>query len=56
MTRLVLGFVLLFVALILLATAAGMKSGTAPRPGGAMVRLAGFVMLLFGLISLSTSC
>jgi regulator of protease activity HflC (stomatin/prohibitin superfamily) len=54
-TRLVLGFVLLFVALIILATASGMKGGAAPRPGAALARLGGLVILLLGILSLATS-
>ena len=55
MTRLVLGFVLLFIALIVLATATGMKSGASPRPGAALTRLVGLVILLLGVLALSTS-
>ena len=55
MTRLVLGFVLLFISLIVLATATGMKSGASPRPGAALTRLVGLVILLLGVLALSTS-
>jgi regulator of protease activity HflC (stomatin/prohibitin superfamily) len=54
-TRLVLGFVLLFISLIVLATASGMKSGSSPRPGAALTRLVGLVILLLGVLALSTS-
>jgi hypothetical protein len=54
-TRLVLGFVLLFVALIILATASGMKSGASPRPGAALTRLVGLAILLLGVLSLASS-
>jgi len=54
-TRLVLGFVLLFISLIVLATASGMKSGASPRPGAALTRLVGLVILLLGVLALSTS-
>ncbi len=55
MTRLVLGFVLLFVALIILATASGMKSSASPRPGAALTRLVGLAILLLGVLSLASS-
>jgi regulator of protease activity HflC (stomatin/prohibitin superfamily) len=54
-TRLVLGFVLLFVSLIILATSSGMKSGASPRPGAALTKLAGLVIMLLGVLALSTS-
>ena len=55
MTRLVLGFVLLFVALIVLATASGMKTSASPRPGAALTRLVGLAILLLGVLALATS-
>jgi regulator of protease activity HflC (stomatin/prohibitin superfamily) len=54
-TRLVLGFVLLFIALIVLATASGMKGATSPRPGAALTRLVGLVLALVGVAVLSTA-
>jgi len=54
-TRLVLGFVLLFVALIVLATASGMKTGASPRPGAALTRLVGLALMLLGVLALATS-
>ncbi len=51
MTRLVLGLLLLVVAVIVLATAAGMK-GAGPRPGAAITRLVGLVVAAFAVFLL----
>ncbi len=55
MTRLVFGSILLVIALIVLATASGLRSPSGPRPSAAITRLVGLALVAVAVMLLATS-